>query len=253
MRNITITALALLVLGSASLFAEPEAEPEPLLGFEFEAEVPAEQAEALVKGLDEKPGWQARVDATFLRIDAEHADEVLGEYRPDEEGSPRAIPAELAKKLVAEARGQGAVRPEPLPPLVLYDGLTGRLSATCRHTYLQDYDVEVGQDDFTATPITGRLEDGARADVTPHHGDKHLRLDLECAWAELIRPIQRFGSPGPSVMPRLTLELPELRFFHVRGQIELPADGGFVLAGGGKAWDGETLRLVVLEVRRMVR
>jgi hypothetical protein len=35
--------------------------------------------------------------------------------------------------------------------------------------------------------------------------------------------------------------------------VELPPEGGFVLAGGGRAWDGATLRLVVLEVRAAKR
>lgn len=253
MRLFTITVSALLLLGSVTLFAEPEAESVPALGIEFEAQVPAAQGEALVKGLGEKPAWQARVDATFLRVDAAHADEILGEHRPDEEGSPRAIPAELAKKLVAAARGQGPVRSEPLPPLVLYDGLTGRLSATGRHTYLQDYDVEVhGMGTHTVTPLTGRMEDGARADVTPHREGKQLRLNVGAVWARVIRPVERFETGIGGQMP-VTIELPELRLFQVKGQVELPAEGGFVLAGGGKAWDGETLRLVVLEVRRFLR
>jgi len=253
---IVTLVLVLLLLGAATLFAEPEAEAEPdlTLGLTGELEVGPELAEALGKALAEKPPWQVRVDATFLRVYAERTDEILGEHRPDVLGSARPIPAKLARQLVSRARGQGAVRPEPLPPLVLHAEQAGRLSATGQHTYLQDFDVEVGgMGDSTVNPLVGRLQDGTRIDVTPRRDDERLLVEVEAVWAEVVRPVPLFDTTLASPHAEVTIELPELRMFHVRKQTELPAEGGYVLAGGGRAWDGEALRLVVLEVRRAKR
>jgi hypothetical protein len=205
----------------------------------------------MAKGLAEKPRRQVCLDATFLRVDAAQADEVLGEHRPDPLGSARAIPEALARRLIDLARGTGPVRPEPLPPLLLHDGQRGRLSSTGHHTYLQDYQVEIGSPgSHIADAIVGRITDGTGVVVLPHRTGKGLRLDVDAAWAEVIRPVPLFTTTlAASEGSPVTIELPELRLFQLKNQVELPAEGGFVLAGGGRAWDGATLRLVVLEVR----
>ena len=257
MRLIPIAVATLVLLGAATLFAGPEdvAEVIPTLGLDDAFEVGADQVEAIQKGLAETPRRQVRVDATFLRVDAARADEVLGAHRPDALGSARAIPEALARRLLDLARGTGPVRPEPLPPLVLHDGQRGRLAATGHHTYLQDYAVEIGMGgSYLAGPIAGRHVDGAGVLVLPRAGEAGLQLDVDAAWAEVIRPISPYTTTlaGSADSP-VTIELPELRLFEVRKQVELPPEGGYVLAGGGRAWDGATLRLVVLEVRRASR
>ena len=257
MRIVSIVAATLVLLGAATLFAGPEEEVEDLapLGLDGGLEVGPDQADASAKGLAEKPRRQVRVDATFLRVDAAQADEVLGEHRPDALGSARAIPESLARRLVDLARGTGPVRPEPLPPLVLDDGQRGRLSSTGHHTYLQDYDVEIGMGgSYLAGPIAGRLVDGAGVLVLPRAREAGLRLDVDAAWAEVLRPVPLYTTTlaGSADSP-VTIELPELRVFQVKQQVELPAAGGTVLAGGGKAWDGASLRLVVLEIRPVTR
>lgn len=250
---VCMSVLLLLVLGAATLFAEPEEEPGPTLGLSTKIEIGADQAEALVQGVAEKPPWQVRIDATFLRIDAERADEILGAHRPEKLGSARVIPEKLARQLVGRARGHGAIRPEPLPPLVLYAGQTGRVSVTGRHTYLQDYDVEVGMNRFAYVPIMGRIEDGTRLDVTPRREGKRLVLALGAVWAEVVRPIPPFEASLPYKEEQVTIELPEVRLVHLKKEVRLPADGGAGLAGRGFAWDRETLRLVVLQVRKAAR
>lgn len=72
-----------------------------------------------------------------------------------------------------------------------------------------------------------------------------MRLGLAAGWAEVVRPIPVFESSHPPV----TIELPEMRYVDHKSEVELPKEGGFVLAGRGFAWDQKTLRLVVLEVR----
>ena len=253
MRHIPIAVAALVLLGAATLFAGPEEEVEGLapLGIGGEHEAGPDQADAIAKGLAETPRRQVRVDAVFLRVDAARADEVLGAHRPDALGSVRAIPETLARRLIDLARGTGPVRPEPLPPLVLHDGQRGRLAASGHHSYLQDYQVEIGSPgSHLADAIVGRMTDGTGVVVLPHRTGEGLCLDVDAAWAEVIRPVPLFTTTlaAPENSP-VTIELPELRLFQVGKQVELPAEGGFVLAGGGRAWDGATLRLVVLEVR----
>ena len=85
--SLPVLAILLFVFGAATLFAEPEEELAPTLGLTGEVEVGPEQVEALVKALAERPPWQVRIDATFLRVDAEKADELLGEHRPEKPGS----------------------------------------------------------------------------------------------------------------------------------------------------------------------
>lgn len=256
MRLIPIAVVALALLGTATLFAEEDDAPEvaPPLGLDDGLEATPDQAEAIAKGLAARPRRQVRVDATFLRVDATQADELLGVHRPDPLGSARPIPAALARRLIDLARGTGPVRPEPLPPLVLHDGQRGQLSSTGEHTYLQDYDVEVGgMGDSTVERMLGRLRDGAGLVIAVSGQDDRMRLAVDAAWAEVVRPVPVFSTTLASPHLPVTIELPEVRMFQLRKHVELPTAGGHVLAGGGRAWDGETLRLVVLEARPVTR
>lgn len=245
MKTLPLSALAIVLLGAAALLAAAEEEAPPL-GLQAELEVGADQAAAIEKGLAETPAWQARVEATFLREDAARATEILGAHRPDELGSVREIPPALAERLLAPLRIQGPIRSEPPPFLVLYDGQRARLASTGQHTYLQDFEIETGPDQ-RITRIVGLLAEGATLEVTARRDAKRLLLDLEGAWAHLIRPIPRFDTDLAG--RQVTIEVPEMQVFQVRETVALPAAGGYVLAGGGKAWDGESLRLLVLEVR----
>jgi len=244
-------ALVILLLCAATLFAEPESEEEQgaTLGMSEAFGVGEDQGEVLAGALASASPRQLRLDATFLRVAAAAADELLGEHRPGETGSVRPIPLALARRLIGSVRGQGAVRPEPLPPLVLYDGQTGRLSITGDHTYLQDYDAEVGLDHFAYVPVVGRLEEGVRLDVTPRRRGERLELDVHAVWAEVVRPVPRFSTSLSTGTEKVTIELPELRLFQVKKTGALAAEGGYLLAGVGRAWGDESLRLVVVEVR----
>ena len=246
MRYALVLVLTALLMGATVLRAEPDDDPPCPLHLDSEVQVPEAQVEALMKGLKAKPPWQLQVAATFLRVDAEHADRVLDTHRPDRKGSARAIPYALAERLLGTVR-RGAVRPEPLPPLVLFAGQTGRLRAGGRHLYLQDYEVE-GGNSWTVTPLVGAIRDGACVEVTPERTTTGLQLDVRTCWADTVRPIPPFTTTlHPDYV--VTIQLPEMRLVQGRHRAALPAEGGFLLAGHGHAWDGETLRLAVLEVR----
>jgi len=251
MKTLPLFALAIVLLGAATLLAAPEEEAAaPPFGIPGALEVGADQAGAIAKALAEKPAWHVRVEATFLRVDAARAAEILGGQRPDELGSARAIPQAFAERLLAPLRVEGPIRPEPPTRLVLYDGQRGRLASMGQHTYLQDYDVEVTMGGSRiGDPVAALLTDGASLDVTPRRDAKRLLLDVEAVWGDLLRPVPLFETDLGGTGPKVTIELPEMRIFHVKETVALPATGGFVLAGDGKAWDGGTLRLVVLEVR----
>lgn len=260
MRSVPTVAAGLVLLGAATLFAGPGDSPGELLplGGGADLELAEVQLTAIEKGVsaqgDGEPCRQVRVHATFVRIDRASADEILGSHRPEADGSARTVPEALARRLLDLVQGAGPVRPEPLPPLVLRDGQGGRLSATGHHTYLRDYDVAIaGGGSFLDGAIVGRLTDGAGVVVLPHQVGESLQLDVDAAWAEVIRPVPLYTTTleADPTSTRVTIELPEMRVFEVRQRVEIPAEGGYLLAGGGKAWDRHDLRLVVLEVRPM--
>jgi hypothetical protein len=97
--------------------------------------------------------------------------------------------------------------------------------------------------------MVGLMKDGVRLDVTPRDDGERITLDVDAVWAEAVRPIPRFVASLRHRTGPVKIELPEMRLIEVKRPVALPAEGGYVLAGGGRAWDGESLRLVVIDVR----
>ena len=248
-KTVLLAAFGILLLGGTAWIAVAEdwAEREFLLGIRTHAKLSSEQQDAVVSSLDEKPRWLVRASATFLRIKEGAADVVLGEHRPTKMGSAKVIPEDLARRLLAGGRGHGPIGPEPLPPLVIGNGVTGRLTSGGVQPYVQDYD-DPGRDGKSrGAAIFGQLEDGVRLDLTPKRKDDGMVVAVHLAWAEVVQPVPVFEAGGTGQVVRI--ELPELQFVEQRSEVELPTKGGFVLAGRGFAWDQKTVRVVLLEVR----
>ncbi len=206
-----------------------------------------------------KDPWRALVRTWMVRLDVAAATALLGSAaKPPVEGQVVAVSAKRAKALIARLAPKTGVQREPLPALQLMAGQRGRIEHGARFAYIQDYEVEVGMGGSWITgPVVGTLAEGAHAHVTaaPTKDPATITVDINAGWSAVQRPIAPFTTQlaaaeetakGKNVV---TIQLPELRVFTVRGQVSVPRSAWIAAVAGRTGTDAEPeFRVMLLHV-----
>ncbi|MGK0203592.1 MAG: hypothetical protein ACI9S9_002672 [Planctomycetota bacterium] len=131
-------------------------------------------------------------------------------------------------------------------PRVLVPPMTSAVAKLGRDLiYVQDFDVQVGNADFTATPIHASIFDGLNL-VAPcgRLADGKIGVGLNLTCHKVEQPFATFETTL-GVGNKVTIELPSSKFWQWRRNIALP-DGGAALC----SWrDGDEYVVLLLRAR----
>ena len=184
----------------------------------------------LEQDLKEKAPWVVRVEAHFLRIDADRGAQLLSQVHLAASGGVRTISDDVAALLLGSPRSDAVARPDA-PAMEALAGQTVTLLAVAGVRYLQDYDIE-GCNSWTKTPIVGAVEGGmrlrVRATPVPQHEDL-VALEVQLQTGSVVSPMQIFTDSSLAALGPLTIQLPEVRIADVSGKPRARA-GSWVLA-----------------------
>ncbi|MHC5011236.1 MAG: hypothetical protein ACYTG6_09830, partial [Planctomycetota bacterium] len=173
---------------------------------------------------------------------------VFPDGAPDTERPATLLSADDAARLLQGGDGLPASQVVSAPRLTTYDGQRANISMLEQVSYVQDYDVEVGEGgEFTASPVIGTVQDGLVLELVPHlRDDGAVDLEIALTLAELIRPIPEFETTLGG--RTLTIQLPELRVQKVDHEALIPDAGWLVLGGFGDGEAGVRLALVHVQI-----
>ena len=127
------------------------------------------------------------------------------------------------------------------PRITVYDRQRANVSLLNQVSYVQDYDIEVAQDEFIADPIIGIVQDGMTIDVRPvvSKEQRHITLDIDVTWAHLERPMKERKIVFREGAEPVTIQLPEIEVGGVNANATIPTGGTILLSspavyGNGK-------------------
>jgi hypothetical protein len=204
----------------------------------------------LERSLAGESPWTVRVQAYFVRIEAQRAAALLGTHAPGASGSVCHVPTEVVTAIRGGLGAASAVRLDG-PRADALAGQTVTLISTGRVRYLMDYEVS-GSNTWTKEILVGALETGVRVLVTatqvPEASDQ-VAVDVVLQRA-LPMPTTTFKtSLRPQIDEDVTLQLPEVRMHAVAEKLVVPADS-WILACGPRSPDESEIVAAVLHVSR---
>lgn len=209
-----------------------------------------EEALMLERSLAGESPWTVRVQAWFVRIEAQRAAALLGAHAPGATGSVRPVPTEVVTAIRGGLGVASAVHLDG-PRADALAGQTVTLISTGRVRYLMDYEVS-GSNTWTKEILVGALETGLRVLVTanrvPEASDQ-IAVDVVLQRG-LPMPTTTFKtSLRPQIDEDVTLQLPEVRLHAVAEKLVVPTDS-WILACGPRSPDEPEIVTAILHVSR---
>lgn len=230
-------AVACLDLGAARTFvaevraragdagASPRAWP-PLLG-------PLDPHEADDEGKPPADGPLVQITTRVLEMPLQRLFSVPGAIDASDSTFVASLDDAQAKDLLQMIEGAKDVTQLTAPRLSAYSGQRATISLLNQVSYIQDYEIERGQDGSTiADPIIAVVNDGLALDLrgTASTDRRFVTLEIASTWSDLKRPIQEMTvAVGPSTA---TVQVPQVDVHQMRTTVRLPAGGHVVVVDG---------------------
>ena len=139
------------------------------------------------------------------------------------------------------------------PRLTTYDGQRANISVVKQMSYIQDFDVEVMQDQWIADPVIGIVQEGVVLDIRPtlSADKKTITLDFDGTWAWIQKPIsEREIVVKDDQKVRIQLPKIEVGSSHVRATLP---DGGAMIVRSNLTFgegDEKVQRAAIVMARR---
>lgn len=182
-------------------------------------------------------GTLVNAEVRILQVPVDAAATLLGAGRPTADRPYRMLTGVEVSQLMRAIEKHDGADVLSAPRILVYDRQQANVSVLNQVSYIQDYDVEVGNT-IVVDPIIGIVQEGVLIDFTPtcHESAKTIRVAFEGTFSSLQRPIpeEEIEVAGQKV----TIQLPQVEIGRIRETLEVE-DGGWVLLGGGVTFQPE--------------
>ena len=135
------------------------------------------------------------------------------------------------------------------PSLSAFDGQRASISTINQVSYVQDYEVEVGNTTTISDPVVGIVQEGLVLDIRSilSKDRKFLTVELEGTWSKVGRPIAEMEVELAAGVDKVKIQLPEVTSTRLRANATMRS-GSHVLVGGGPLFekDGKAFQRMIL-------
>ena len=169
-------------------------------------------------------------DAWVLEMEPAYAKRVLGRRQPYKQRPARRLADCPARWLLDQmTRGSGG-RVTHKTRGCIGRGRPGRVEERHVFTYIQDFDVEVAQDEFIADPVVGSLPWGVDVGL---HMEVAGELEIRANFTRLVQPVPNFETRIIKGRPPVVIQLPELRLQGLKAKLRVKP-GDWLLVGDSR-------------------